>query len=79
MKLTNFSVEEVANLSLRRLIQRSLPGKTLEGLKAHVLLSLPPQPGRAKRLGNHAIDVEGTRVVVPGSRCQQRTNNLEGR
>jgi hypothetical protein len=28
MKLTNFSVEEVANL-LTRLIQRSLPGKML--------------------------------------------------
>jgi hypothetical protein len=41
MKLANFSIEEVANLSLRHLIQQSLPGKTLEGLKAHALLSLP--------------------------------------
>ena len=68
MKLTNFSVEEVANLSLHCLIQRSLPSKTLEGLKAHGLLSLLPRPGRAERLGNRAIDVEGTRVVGPGSR-----------
>ena len=42
MKLTNFSVEEVANLSSCRLIQQFLPGKTLEGLKVHTLLSLPP-------------------------------------
>ena len=69
MKLTNFSVKEVANLSLRCLIQRSLPGKTLEGLKAHALLSLPPRPGRAEQLGNRAINVEGTRVVEPGSRA----------
>jgi hypothetical protein len=70
MKLTNFSVEEVANLSLHRLFQQSLPGKTLEGLKAHALLSLPQRPGRAKQLGNHAINVEGTRVVEPSSRAR---------
>ena len=31
MKLTNFFVKEVANLSLCRSIQQSLPGKTLKG------------------------------------------------
>jgi hypothetical protein len=31
MKQTNFSVDQVADLSLRRFIQRSLPGKTLKG------------------------------------------------
>ena len=41
MKLTSFSAEEVAKLSSCRLIQQFLPGKTLEGLKAHALLSLP--------------------------------------
>ena len=30
------------------------------------MLSLPPQPGRAERLGNRAIDVEGARVIEPG-------------
>ena len=60
MKLTNFSVKEVANLSLHCLIQKSLPGKMLEGSKAHALLSLPPQPGCAKWLGNRAIIVEGS-------------------
>jgi len=70
MKLTNFSVEKVANLSLHHLIQQSLPGKIkmLEGLKAHALLSLPPQPDRAERLGNRAIDDEDALVVEPGSR-----------
>jgi hypothetical protein len=69
MKLTNFSIEEVANLSLRCLIQQSLPGKMLEGLKAHALLSLLSRPGCAERLGNCAINVEGTRVLKPGSRA----------
>jgi hypothetical protein len=31
MKQTNFSVDQVADLSLHRFIQRSLPGKTLKG------------------------------------------------
>jgi len=67
MKQTNFSAEEVANLSLRRLIRRSLPGKTMTSLKAHALLSLPPQPDRAERHLNRAIGDEGA-VVEPGSR-----------
>jgi len=72
MKLTNFSIEEDADRSLRPFIMQSLPGKTMKGLKAHVLGSLPPpppRPGRAKQLGIHAINVEGTRVVEPGSRA----------
>ena len=62
MKLTNFTVEEVANLSLHRFIQRFLPGKTLKGLKAHVFGFLPlppPQPDRAEQRLNCAIDDEG--------------------
>jgi len=67
MKQTNFSAEEVANLSLRQLIRQSLPGKTLKGLKAHALGSLtppPPQPDRAKRRLNRAIDDEGRRRYI---------------
>ena len=44
MKLANFFVEEVADLSLRQFIQQSLPGKMLMDLKAHTLGSLPPPP-----------------------------------
>ena len=71
MKLTNLSVQEVANLLLRRFIQRSLPGKTLHVLKAHMSRSLlppppPPQPDRAERRLNRAIDDEGA-LVKPGS------------
>ena len=36
MKLTKFSEEEVADLTLRRFIRQSLPGKTVKGLKEHV-------------------------------------------
>jgi len=65
MKLTNFSVKEVANLSLRHFIQQSLPSKTLTGLKAHALGSLPPpspQPDCADRRLNQAINDEGAVV-----------------
>jgi hypothetical protein len=59
MVLARFSNKEVANLSWRRIIQQSLPGKTVKGLKAHVLGPLPPpppQPDCSERLCNCAID-----------------------
>ncbi len=58
MLLARFSDEEVANLSLHRFIQQSLPGKTLKGLKAHVLGPLPPpppQPDCGERLRNRTM------------------------
>ncbi len=69
MKLTNFSIKEVANCSLCCFIMQSLPGKTMKGLKAHLLGSFPPpplQPDHAKQRLNCAINDEGA-VVVPGS------------
>ncbi len=65
MLLARFSDKEVANLSLRRFIQRSLPGKTLKGLKVHVsgpLPSPPPQPDRGEQLCNRAIDDKAVRI-----------------
>jgi hypothetical protein len=59
MLLARFSNKEVADLSLRWFIQRSFPGKTLKGLKAHVSGPLPPpppQPDRGERLCNRAIN-----------------------
>ncbi len=64
MLLARFSNEEVANLSLHWFIQRSLPGKTLKGLKAQVSgpLSPPPQPDRGERLCNCAINDKAVRI-----------------
>jgi hypothetical protein len=65
MLLARFSDEEVANLSLWRFIQQSLPGKTLKGLKAHVsgpLLPPPPQPDCGEWLCNRAIDDKAVRI-----------------
>ncbi len=42
MLLARFSNEEIANLSLHWFIQKSLPGKTLKALKAHVSGPLLP-------------------------------------
>jgi hypothetical protein len=65
MLSARFSNKEVANLSLHWFIQQSLPGKTLKGLKAHVLGPLPPpplQPDRGERFCNRAIDDEAVRI-----------------
>jgi hypothetical protein len=65
MLLARFSDEEVVNLSLHWFIQQSLPGKTLKGLKAHVLGPLPPpppQPDRGERLCNRAINDKAVRI-----------------
>jgi hypothetical protein len=65
MLSARFSNKEVADLSLHRFIQQSLPGKTLKGLKVHVLGPLPPpppQPDRGERLCNCTIDDEAVRI-----------------
>jgi hypothetical protein len=59
MLLARFSDEEVADLSLRCFIWKSLPGKLVKGLKVHVLgplLPPPPQPDCGERLCNCAIN-----------------------
>jgi hypothetical protein len=65
MLLARFSNEEVANLSLRWFIQRSLPGKPLKSLKTHVsgpLLPPLPQPDHGERLCNRAINDKAVRI-----------------
>ncbi len=42
MKLSDFSNEEIANLTLCRFIRQFLPGNTVVGLKALVVGPLPP-------------------------------------
>jgi hypothetical protein len=44
MKLANFSDEDIADLSLRRFLQRSLPGGMIKAMKAHLVGLLPPKP-----------------------------------
>ena len=68
MKLANLSVEKVADLSLHRFIQQSFIGKMLQGLKAHVMGSLPsppPQPDCAKWRLN-PVFIDECSVVKPG-------------
>jgi hypothetical protein len=43
-KLAMFSDKDVANLGLRRFLQRALPGGTVQAMKAH--LGVPPAPDR---------------------------------
>ncbi len=44
MKLAMFSDEDIAELGLRRFLQRALPGGTVNAMKAHLAGLLPPQP-----------------------------------
>jgi hypothetical protein len=43
MKLAMFSDEDIADLGLRRFLQRALPGGTVKAMKAHLGAFLPPQ------------------------------------
>jgi hypothetical protein len=70
MILAKFSDEEVANFSLCCLIQQSLPGKKVKGLKVHVSgpLPTPPlHPDCTEHLCNHDIDDAATLRVEEGS------------
>jgi hypothetical protein len=81
MRRAKFSSEEVADTSLCRFIQRSLPGKTLKGLKAHVVgpaPSLPPPPDRTKPLQNRASPEVAIRVVATSS-CPMNGNGASVR
>jgi hypothetical protein len=44
MKLVNLSDKDIADLSLRRFLQRSLPGGMIKAMKAHLVGLLPPKP-----------------------------------
>jgi hypothetical protein len=44
MKLAMFSDEDIADLGLRHFLQRALPGRTVNAMKAHLAGLLPPQP-----------------------------------
>jgi hypothetical protein len=44
MKLAMFSDEDIADLGLRRFLQRALPGGTVKAMKAHLGAFLPPKP-----------------------------------
>ena len=48
MKLAMFSDEDIADLGLRRFLQRALPGGTVQAMKAH-LAGVPPAPDRDQR------------------------------
>ena len=78
MKLTNFSVKEVADRSLRRFIMQSLPGKTKKCLKAHAFGSLPPplpQTDCTKGRLNRAINDEGAVVDLGPCVCAIAVTN----
>ena len=44
MKQAKFTEEDIADLRMRRFLQRALPGGPIKGLKAYIAGLLPPPP-----------------------------------
>jgi hypothetical protein len=44
MKQAKFTEEDIANVNLRRYLQRALPGGSIKGLQAYIAGLLPPPP-----------------------------------
>ena len=49
MRSAKFTKEDIANLGMRRFLQRALPGGSIKGLKAYVAGLLLPQPRHNRR------------------------------
>ena len=72
MRSAQFTKEDIANRTMRRFLQRALPGRSIQGLKAYVAGLLLPQPRhnrRPTRLVDDAIvnNVEANIVHVEDS------------
>jgi hypothetical protein len=65
MILAKYSYEEIKDKAFCRFLQRTLPGSSLKGLKAHIARVIPQPPDRTQRCQKRAIErtpplVEGT-------------------
>jgi hypothetical protein len=49
MRSAKFTEEDIANLTMRRFLQRALPGGSMQGLKANVAGLLSPQQRHNRR------------------------------
>ncbi len=49
MKKAKFTKEDIADLQMRRFLQRALPSGSIMGLKAYIAGLLPPPPDRRQR------------------------------
>jgi hypothetical protein len=49
MKQAKFTEEDIADLRMRRYLQRALPGGSIKGLQAYIAGLLPPPPDRRQR------------------------------
>jgi hypothetical protein len=61
MKKAKFTEEDIANLLLRCLLQRALPGGSIKGLKAYIAGLLLPLPNSIKTQEHEAIMEEAER------------------
>ena len=81
MRSAKFTEEDIPNLTMRRFLQRALPGGSIQGLKAYVAGLLLPQPchnQRPTRLVDDAIvnNVEADIVHVEDSNSPVTVNSV---
>jgi hypothetical protein len=81
MRSAKFTEEDIPNLTMRRFLQRALPGGSIQGLKAYVAGLLLPQPchdRRPTRLVDDAIinNVEADIVHVEDSNSPVTVNSV---
>jgi hypothetical protein len=53
MRQAKFTEEDIADVRLRRFLQRALPGGSIKGLKAYIARLLPLPPDRCQRTPDH--------------------------
>jgi hypothetical protein len=72
MKLANFSDEDIADLTLRRFLQHSLPGGTIKAMKVQLvvlLLPKPPPPDCHNQHQKQSVDNSIVNVKLTSSAC----------
>ena len=79
MRSAKYTEEDIADLRMRRFLQRALPGGSIKGLKAYVAGLLPPQPHHNQRpmrsVDNAAIVANFDAAIVHVERTPPVTVN----
>jgi len=69
MKQAKFTEEDIADLQMRRFLQRALPGGSIKGLKAYIAGLLPPPPDR--RQPSTSDCVSKLQGQAPNKKCRR--------
>jgi hypothetical protein len=76
MRKAKFTEEDIADLQLRRFLQRALPGGSIKGLKAHIAGLLPPPPDRRRQRKPPPIEDPPAATAAPPKEVADRHQHL---